>query len=321
MISTTAGNTLLALFIFVFLTCCTPHHNINGGVTDDTTAEATSETMSLLANTPDNQVQCFHGESASNIALQIAIYNEALAKNLFHKETTSPKVTLNAITEQRLELYDFISIHLETAISALETEIREEEKKFGACMGEMTQDSFRAFEQVNFFYPRQVVAAGAAVDSSWLEAMDTLASQINQVQLHVDSDISLHDTTAADDPGSEYQKARAIYLGLTDTLKDYAHAYEKDMSSRMQATWACGLTTSAAVAMLSWTRAPSQLGTTSFEQGAELIDLVNGIFHDIKNGCTAHIGGKDRKSALPSLLSSYDTCNDWRQYYRATLRA
>lgn len=320
MISTTVKNTLLAIFFFVSLTYCTPHLTVNDRDRAKITEEVLSETIPLLANTPDNQIECFQGKSGSNIALQLAIYNEARANDLFKREDSAPRVNLNVIIEQRLKLYDVINIYLKAAVSILETEIQEEKKKFSACMGEITQDSFRAFEQVNFFYPRQVTA-GTAVDPNWFEAMDSLASEISQVQLHSNSDIGSSETTPPDDPDSSYRKARNIYLRLTDTFEAYANTYEKNMSSRMQATWACGLTTSAAVAMLSWTRAPSQLGTTSFEQGTELINLINGIFHDIKNGCTAHIGEEGGESALPSFLSSYDTCNDWRQYYRSTFRA
>ena len=283
---------------FLLLLMCLPLYNADAAVTAD-------ETINLLANTPDNRIECFNGISASNIALQNAIHNEPLAQELSQKALV-PASMRNVVIEKKLELYDFININLMTAITTLETEIQEEQKKFNTCMGEVTQDSFKAFEQVNFFYPRQV-AAGTAVESNWIGAMDALASQIRRVQLNSATDIS-------------YKKARSIYLEVANTITTYANAYEQDMSSRMQSTWACGLTTSAAVAMLSWTRAPAQLGTTSIEQGQELIELVNAVFHDIKNGCTAHIGEDDTKSALPDFLSSYESCNEWRHYYRNSFR-
>ncbi len=87
MILTTTRNTLLTIS-FILLLTCTPVYRVDAASTVD-------ETTNLLANTPDNQATCFHGKSASNVALQIAIYNEALAEELSRKEVFASRVTLN----------------------------------------------------------------------------------------------------------------------------------------------------------------------------------------------------------------------------------
>lgn len=201
-------------------------------------------------------------------------------------------------------IYTKSMLDMATIEATKEEEI--ERKMYSSCIATLTRYSYRAYEQVRFFFPRQI-SDGTAHDLSWMSKTDDFSEQISNKIIFK--------------AGRKYQDAKTAYDEIARELKSVAENYKssfdvQNMSDRMRAMWSCGQSLTATAGILTWTRSPNDIEANNpTERYNNLMEMMNTSFENVKYGCQNQI-----KGILPAVVNELKVCQAWAADFKHYLR-
>jgi hypothetical protein len=191
---------------------------------------------------------------------------------------------------------------LKLAYTAASNEAKSERKDYIKCIGKLTTDAFSAFERVRFFAPRMVASGSLEKQDQWIGTIKIINTMIDETR-HASGN-------TFESSLKSFNEATNMINKLIVKFSPGLYEFPQKINSKEAIGWACGTASIAATALLSWTRVPKEIDTTSYDQVKNSFNLIiNNSFNTIKSACAFQTGGYFSDTEVDAKL--FNTVDSW----------